>query len=116
MIGHLMIYNGIQGGDHTNMENYKPISLLSHLYELFFRIINIRLTKKLNSYHSVEQTGFRNGFGTNKYNTPLHLAFVGYQKTFDSIGTWSFLTTMESIPDILSLLRIFTIGQHSTLK
>lgn len=32
---------------------------------------------------------------TTEYNIPLHLAFVDYQKAFDSIETWSFLTAME---------------------
>lgn len=96
-------------GDYTNIENYRPISLLSHLYKLFTRIINNRLTKKLDSYQPTEQAGFRKGFNTNdhlqtiktviekttEYNIPLHLAFVDYQKAFDSIETWSFLTAME---------------------
>ena len=96
-------------GDFTNIENYRPISLLSHLYKLFTRIINNRLSTKLDSYQPIEQAGFRKGFSTidhlqtiktviektTEYNIPLHLAFVDYQKAFDSIETWSFLAAME---------------------
>ena len=52
-------------GDITNLENYRPISLLSALYKLFMKIIAKRLTKKLDFYQPVEQAGFRSGFSTN---------------------------------------------------
>ena len=51
-------------GDITNIENYRPISLLSQMYKLFTRIIANRLTNKLDSYQSVEQAGFRKGYST----------------------------------------------------
>lgn len=96
-------------GDHTNIENYRPISLLSHMYKLLTKIITNRLTAKLDAYQPVEQAGFRKGFGTidhlqtirtliektTEYNIPIHLAFVDYHKAFDSIETWAFLTAME---------------------
>lgn len=96
-------------GDTTNIENYRPISLLSHLYKLMMRIITNRLTKKLDFYQPVEQAGFRKGFGTvdhlqtirtliektTEYNIPLHMAFIDYHKAFDSVETWAFLTAMN---------------------
>ena len=51
-------------GDNTNLENYRPISLLSHLYKLFTRIITNRITAKLDSYQPPEQAGFRKGYST----------------------------------------------------
>lgn len=50
--------------DNTNIENYRPISLLSHLYKLFTKIITNRLTHKLDFYQPVEQAGFRIEFRT----------------------------------------------------
>lgn len=87
-------------GDVTNIENYRPISLLSQMYKMLTRIITNRLTNKLvDSYQPVEQAGFRKGYSTmvhlqtlrlliektTEYNIPLHLAFIDFQKAFDSI-------------------------------
>lgn len=48
-------------GDITNLANYRPISLLSHIYKLFMRVITQRLTPKLDFYQAREQTGFGTG-------------------------------------------------------
>lgn len=86
-------------GSTTNLQNYRPISLLTHLYKLFTKIITARLTNKLDLYQPKEQAGFRAGYGTNdhlqvvkslieksmEYNKPLVLVFVDYEKAFDSI-------------------------------
>lgn len=96
-------------GDNTNIENYRPISLLSHLYKLLTKIITNRLTNKLDAYQPVEQAGFRKGFSTidhlqsirtliektTEYNVPLHLAFIDFHKAFDSIETWAFIQAMD---------------------
>ncbi|XP_044749801.1 uncharacterized protein LOC123310396 [Coccinella septempunctata] len=117
--------------DHTKIENYRAIRLLSHLYKLFTRTINNRLTKRLDSYQPIEQAGFRKGLNSNdhlqtiekviekprEYNIPLHRWVIDYQKAFDSIETGSFLTAMEEKKiDSRYSARIFTIGLHSTLK
>jgi len=96
-------------GDRANMENYRPISLLSIFYKLLTKIITNRLTQKFDFYQPIEQAGFRKGFSTtdhiqtlrtliekcNEYNIPLHLAFVDYQKAFDSFETWTVLEAMD---------------------
>lgn len=96
-------------GDNTNIANYRPISLLSHLYKLLTKILTNRLTNKLDFYQPVEQAGFRKEYGTNdhlqtvrtliekctEYNVPLHLAFVDYEKAFDSVETWAVLNAMN---------------------
>ena len=100
-------------GDLADMENYRPISLLSHLYKLFTKIINRRLETKLDFYQPVEQAGFRSGYGTNdhllalktliektcEYNRPLVLVFIDFQKAFDMIE-------MDSILAALSQCRV----------
>ena len=96
-------------GDKTLLKNYRPISLLSHVYKLFSRVITNHLARRLDDYQPPEQAGFRGGFSTvdhihtvrqviqktGEYNQPLCLAFVDYEKAFDSIETWAVLESLQ---------------------
>lgn len=96
-------------GDITNIGNYRPISLLSHVYKLFTKIITRRLSHKLDSYQTREQAGFRTGYGTNdhlqvlksliekcvEYNKPLVFIFVDYEKAFDSVDQHTMLRALS---------------------
>lgn len=95
-------------GDIANLKNYRPISLLSHIYKLYTKIITKRLTNKLDSYQPREQAGFRRNFGTNdhlqviktliekcvEYNKPLILIFVDYEKAFDTVDQQKMLLAL----------------------
>lgn len=97
-------------GDITNIENYRPISLLTHLYKLLTKIITNRLTNKLDFYQPPEQAGFRKGYSTidhlqtirnllekaTEYNIPLYLAFIDYEKAFDTIEVWTVLQALDN--------------------
>ncbi|KAJ8725102.1 hypothetical protein PYW07_016060 [Mythimna separata] len=92
-------------GDNALLKNYRHISFLSHVYKLFSRVITNRLARRFDDFQPPEQAGFRKGFSTNtvdhrhtlrqviqkteEYNLPLCLAFVDYEKAFDSIETWA---------------------------
>ncbi|KAI8440552.1 hypothetical protein MSG28_001794 [Choristoneura fumiferana] len=96
-------------GDKTLLKNYRPISLLSHVYKLFSRVITNRLARRLDEFQPPEQAGFRSGYSTidhihtvrqiiqktEEYNRPLCLAFVDYEKAFDSIEIWSVLESLQ---------------------
>ncbi|KAL0852521.1 hypothetical protein ABMA27_017001 [Loxostege sticticalis] len=96
-------------GDKTLLKNYRPISLLSHVYKLFSRVITNRLARRFDDFQPPEQAGFRKGFSTidhihtlrqiiqktEEYNQPLCLAFVDYEKAFDSIETWAVLQSLQ---------------------
>lgn len=116
-------------GDKTDLENYRPISLLNHLYKLFTRIITTRLEKKLDFYQTREQAGFRSCFGTNdhlqtiklliektvEYNRPLVLAFVDFHKAFDSIELESIIEALnESRIDSRYTKLIYNIYKNAT--
>ena len=98
-------------GDRKDIKNYRPISLLSHMYKLFTRVLQKRMEKVLDSNQPREQAGFRKGFSTtdhlqtinqiiekcNEFNIPLCLAFIDYEKAFDSIEHWAIFEALRDI-------------------
>ncbi|GFR70622.1 endonuclease-reverse transcriptase, partial [Elysia marginata] len=71
-------------GDPGDIKNYRPISLLSHSYKLFTRLLQTRMERILDENQPREQAGFRKGYSTtdhihpnqeieksNEYNLPL---------------------------------------------
>ena len=83
--------------------------MLSNKYKLLTKIIKIRLEKKLYENQLREQAGFRSKYSTTdhihainqlkekcrEYNIPLCVAFVDYEKAFDSVPTQAILTSLQ---------------------
>ena len=79
------------------------------MYKLFTKIIITRLEKKLDENQPREQEGFRSKYSTtdhihainqlkekcHEYNVPLCVAFVDYEKAFDSVQTHAILTSIQ---------------------
>ena len=79
------------------------------MYKLFRKIITTRLEKKLDENQPREQAGFRSKYSTTdhihainqlkdkcrEYNIPLCVAFVDYEKAFDSVQTQTILTSLQ---------------------
>ena len=86
-------------GDKADIKNYRPISLLSHAYKIFTRIIQNRIKHILDTNQPREQAGFREGYSTtdhlqalnqliekaNEYQLKLCIGFIDYEKAFDSV-------------------------------
>lgn len=83
-----------QKGSRSDLNNYRPISLMSNIYKLFSKIITRRLTKHLEEEQPPEQAGFRTGFSTTdhlqalnqiiektkEYNLKLYIAFIDFKR------------------------------------
>ena len=96
--------NSTQKGDTKDIKYCRPFSLLSHIYELFIRILQqtnkqTKMEKVLDENQPREQAGFRKGFSTvdhlqtinqlkekcNEFKRPIFIGYLDYEKAFDSI-------------------------------
>ena len=98
-------------GNIKEIKNYIPICLLSNMYKLFTKIITTRLEKKLDENQPREQAGFRSKTLrkiNTVYNIPLCVAFVDYEKAFDSVQTQAILTSLQEqgIEDVCVYIEI----------
>ena len=109
----------LQNGSHSKegtqkyLKNYRPISLLSNIHKVFKKIPTLRLTSVLDENQPIEQAGFRSGYSTidhvhtvnqlkekcAEYQKPLLLAFVDYEKAFDSVELKAIVTSLEKQSD-----------------
>ena len=90
-------------------KNYRPICLLSNIYKLFTKILTARMEKILDENQPREQAGFRGGYSTTdhvhvinqlkencrEFNIPLCIAFIDYEKAFDSVQTQTILSSLQ---------------------
>ncbi|KAJ8731620.1 hypothetical protein PYW07_004784 [Mythimna separata] len=120
-------------GDKSDINNYRPISLISHIYKIFIKIIENRISRELDKQQPPEQAGFRPGLSTTdhlhtvnqiiekhqEYKIPLHLAFVDYSKAFDSIthtAIFDALRRQQIDPTYINLLRIIYKNSTAAIK
>lgn len=108
-----------KGGDPTNINNYRPISLLSNFSKIFEKIIKSRLMAYLeaNKLLSKNQFGFRPGIGTEDalYNTTKFL-YNELDKSNKVIAVFLDLTKAFDTVDhqiLLDILQCFGIMNNS---
>ena len=80
-------------GDMRDIKNYRPISLLSHMYKLFTRVLQKRMETILDANQPREQAGFRKGFATTDH---LHSINQVIEKAMNSTSLYaSHILTMK---------------------
>ena len=124
-----------KGGDRSQAENYRPISLISHLCKLFERIIVKKLTAYLGEadLYNTGQHGFRKGRSClsqliehhQKVLTALEqhegvdVVYLDFAKAFDKVDYDILLRKLKSIGVCGKLLRWlgdFLIGRKQSIK
>jgi hypothetical protein len=84
----------------SQCDDYRILSLMSHVLKTFLRIIHTRIYKKCEFQMSDTQFGFRNGLGTREalfalnvltqrcrdMNVDVYACFIDYRKAFDCVN------------------------------
>ena len=122
-------------GDKADCNNYRGISLLSHISKIYERILERRLREVVENKLGEWQHGFRPGRGTLdlifvlklllekswEWNKPRFVGFIDLQKAFDRVPRerlWSVLRTREySIPsDLVRAIKSIYTHCESRVK
>ena len=113
--------------------NYRPISLLSHIYKTFISIIASRVKHDLYSSFPASQAAYQPGRGTIEqvialeqiieksieFNNPVHIAFIDFTKAFDSIKLdrlWKLLEKTNVNKKYINLLKLTYDNSVATIK
>ena len=110
-------------GDLLDCGNYRPITLLSHLYKLLMQIIYNRVSNTLAAALPKSQAAYQKGRNTieqiqsiqqiieksREFNRPLVTCFIDFTKAFDSVKQsrlWHALNDYTDLdPSYINLLR-----------
>ncbi|EYC11015.1 hypothetical protein Y032_0053g2428 [Ancylostoma ceylanicum] len=120
-------------GDSAELKNYRPISLLSVFYKLLTKVITQRVENILDAEQPREQAGFRRGYSavdhihamnelierSNEYRIPLFIAFIDYEKAYDTVETnslWNVLQEQGVHAQLIALLQGIYANAQSLIK
>ena len=120
-------------GSRLDCGNYRPISLLSHVYKLFISIIASRVKSDLYASFPASQAAYQPGRGTIEqvialeqiieksieFNNPVFIAFIDFKKAFDSIKLdklWAVLEKTGMNKRYINLLKITYDNSTAAIK
>ena len=96
-------------GSQKECKNYRPISLLSHIYKVFITIICERVKSGIIECFPKTQSAYQKGRGTSEqifslqqmmekaleFNQELNIVMVDFEKAFDSISWEAIWDSLE---------------------
>lgn len=115
----------------SQCDDYRMISIMSHVLKTFLRVIHTRIYKKCEYQINNTQFGFRNGFGTREalfalnvltqrckdMNVSVYACFIDYRKAFDCVNHQKMLQILRLTGIDEEDLRIITeLYWHQTSK
>ena len=122
-------------GDRTNCNNFRGISLLSHVGKVLATTITNRLSAfcEANDILPEEQCGFRPGRSTvcmlfvvrrlqelgRRRRIPLYLCFIDLQKAYDSVDRellWKVLARAGISAEMIAVIRKFHSGMRARVR
>ena len=119
-----------KSGDAKLPGNYRPITLLPILYELFTKLLLARVKDVLERAQTVDQAGFRASFSCEdhlftitllaeimfEYRSPLWVCAIDFVKVFDSVEQCSLWKALlqQSVPEAyVRMLQNLYVGQFA---
>ena len=121
-------------GDRQDCKNFRPISLLSHLYKLLNQIIYYRISNDLITALPNEQAAYQPGRNTiemiqamqqiiekaNEFQQNIAICFIDYTKAFDSVDQlklWDALYHHTNIdPAYVNLISMIYDNSHARIR
>ena len=121
-------------GDRLSCNNFRPISLLSHLYKLIMQIIYNRIKTTLISSLPKEQAAYQPGRNTiemiqtlqqviqksNEFQRNIGICFIDYTKAFDSVDQkklWNALYTNTNIdPAYINIISMIYDNSKAQIR
>ncbi len=120
-------------GSMLDCSNYRPISLLSHVYKLFVTVISLRVKQDLYNLLPSSQAAYQPGRGTIEqilcmeqiieksleFNNPTFITFIDYTKAFDSIhleSLWILLSKTNINKRYITLLKETYDSSTATIR
>jgi hypothetical protein len=120
-------------GEPTLPDNYRPIAMIPILYKVFSKVLCARVQDILIQEQSVDQAGFRPGFGcedhlfavtlisemSREWNTPVWMAAVDFQKAFDTVShhcIWKALQIQHVPETYIRVLMHLYKGQTGVVR
>ena len=122
-------------GDRSNCNNYRGISLLSHVGKVLAKTITNRLSAfcEANEILPEEQCGFRPGRSTvcmlfvvrrlqelgRRRRIPLYMCFIDLQKAYDSVDRellWKVLARAGIPGEMIAVIRKFHVGMRARVR